>query len=358
MMKIFVPVLGAIAVTPVIWASEAAAPAATAALPCEVITTAPTNPTNPTPAPLTPPQNLRIIGGSGGGALDELESYESTGSGPWVDETEMAVAAPVQTANHGYYLTLASRSDCLQAYSLRDAAQLQTPNNGGFAHSNSRPLVVTYDPANDPDPRRQDAAKIVIGTSSNSLTNMVILPIPQYSGSLLVTWDAWFGKEFAAATSGIPTYKNFQLASNNAIWTEVRSRFSLASGSDIAEVDLRYYGTPGPGTTKVGDALAPMSGSFTIKPETWTRYWVLLNPVGQWTELSMWVADQNRGPVQLLDRRLVTPKGSGSRWDQFWLEYNTSTDTIKAGRPNLIGYARNVVMLQGVTNMSGLLQRP
>ncbi|HEY0872610.1 MAG TPA: hypothetical protein VGD94_03990 [Vicinamibacterales bacterium] len=357
MKKILVSFLGVAVVATVTNAYDAAPAAAPAALPCEVATTTPPPPTSPTPTPLTPPQNLRIIGGSGGG-LDELESDEPTGSGPWVDDRELAAAPIVQSGSHAYYLTLAGRSDCLRAYSLRDAAQLQTPNNGGFAHSNSRPLVVTYDPANDPDPRRQDAAKVVIGTSSNSLVNQVRVPIPQYSGALLVTWDAWFGKEFAQSTSGIPTYKNFQLASNGAIWTEVRSRFSLASGGDIAAVDLRYYGTPGPGTTKQGDALAPMTGSFVIKPETWTRYWVLIKPAGQWTEFSLWVADATRGPVQLLDRSLVTPKGSGARWDEFWLEYNTSTDTVKPGRPPLVGYARNIVMLHNVTNVGPLLQRP
>jgi len=123
-------------------------------------------------------------------------------------------------------------------------------------------------------------------------------------------------------------------------------------------VDLRYYGIPGPGFF-VGnlDALSPMVGSFQVAPETWTRYWVYLKPAGTYTELSLWVADPTHGPTQILDRALITPR-NGLPWDEFWLEYNTSNDIVKAGRPTLVSYVRNVVMLGGLTSVSTLLQRP
>jgi hypothetical protein len=123
-------------------------------------------------------------------------------------------------------------------------------------------------------------------------------------------------------------------------------------------VDLRYYGTPGPGFFSGNlDALSPMVGTFLTAPEKWTRYWVFLNPAGTWWELSLWAADTSRDPVQILDKALVQPK-SGTRWDQFWLEYNTSTDAIKPGRPNLVSYCRNVVMLQGLSDPTPLLIKP
>lgn len=273
---------------------------------------------------------------------------------------EGCVVVPPPTGNHGYFNSLvALTQNLLRAYSLRDPAQLTFPNQGGYAHSNTRPLVVTYDPTHDPDPRRQDAAKVTIGTSSNSLTNQIHLPIPPYSGALLVTWDAWFGKEFAYAVHGIQNYKNFQLASGGGIWTEVRSRFNAATSGNISLVDLRYYGIPGPGFF-VGnlDALSPTVGAFQVAPETWTRYWVFLNPTGgTYTELSLWVADPTHGPTQILDRALVT-KRNGLPWDQFWLEYNTSNDTVKPGRPELISYARNVVMLKGLSDPTPLLIKP
>ncbi len=268
---------------------------------------------------------------------------------------------PTGGSSHSYFNNLISRPDKLAAYSLRDPAQLQTRANGGYAQCNACPLDVTYTYPNDPDPRKQDAAKIVIGTSNlNSLRNQLQLPIPQYSGAFMVTWDAWWGSEFKYANSGIPTYKAWQLANAGSIWTEPRSLFSQGGSNGIAKVDMRYYGTPGPGTTKIGDALAPMLATYIIAPETWTRYWVYINPAGSWYELSYWMADENQAPVQILDKRLVTNKFNGARWDEFWVEFNTSTDAVKPGRGNLVAYVRNVAILHGLSfnTVTSLLQKP
>lgn len=348
MNKLFVFAIGALALTTTM-ASEAAP--AVAALPCEVVTT-PTTPSPAIPAP-SAPANLRIL--NGGGSDDDLDAQIS---GPYVAEAEpMALA---QTSPHAYYLMLASRSDCIRAYSLRDPLQLATPGQGGFAHGN-RALAVTYDPLNDLDPRKQDAAKVIVGTGSNSLTNQVRLPIPAYGSSLFVTWDAWFGKEFAYPVHGIQNYKTWQFASPaDQIWTEVRNRFSLAGPGQVGKVDVRYYGSSfGSGTFRgSADSIAPQSNPFDIAPETWTRYFVHIEalPSGFYA-FSLWMADANRGPVVLLDRREIKP-GSSGRWESFWIEFNTSTSTVTAGRPSLVAYVRNVVMLGGITNVASLLQRP
>lgn len=245
----------------------------------------------------------------------------------------------------------ANKLDCI---SLRSSSQLATKANGGYAYCNACPLDVTYDAA-------KDAAKAVVGTGSNSMRNQLRIPIKAYAGSLLLIWDAWYSPELADEFSGIPTYKHFQIASASAIWTEVRSRFSQATGGDIAKVDLRYYGASfGPGTTKgPDDTLAPVAGTFITKPQAWTRYFVFLNPAGTYTEVSLWAADENRDPVQLLDKRLIQPK-SGGRWNEWWLELNTSTDTVKAGRPPLVSYYRNLLMYQGLSDaeVSARLLRP
>jgi hypothetical protein len=122
---------------------------------------------------------------------------------------------------HAYFEELIARSDCMKAYSLRDNAQLTE-----FSNSRSRPQRVTYDPAKDSDPRRQDAAKLVLPAGRVSLGNTVRLPIGTSDGtSTLVTWDAWFGSEFRFANTGIGGYKTFQFASPaNRIWFEVRTR--------------------------------------------------------------------------------------------------------------------------------------
>ena len=279
----------------------------------------------------------------------------------------MAVGQEAPPASaHAYFDELRARPEVIGAYSLRDAAQLARRQDGGFSYVNKREPLVTYDPANDPDPRRQDAAKVHITPASNSLRNQVRIPIPPYKGPLLVTWDAWWGKEFRDA--GIPTYKAFQIASRNTLSLEIRSRFSLARGGDIAMVDLRYYGRPGPRTV-VGagrvagvnygrnQSLGPMRDGFAIAPESWTRYWVLLTPAGDWYECSFWIADEDRGPVQILDKRLVRPKDVQG-WNSFWVEMNTSSDGVRRGRPTLVAYVRNVVMLAGLTDAGPLLVRP
>lgn len=310
----------------------------------------------------TPDSNSSLGGTEAGVGLYDKTVVQPAQNGGTCDLTQ--VSRPVTRecippviqppAPSGDFDTLCQSAAKLACYSLRDDAQLAQ-----YVHSKARLRKVFYLYPNDPDPRRQDAAKITVDTSSNSLTNQIRLPIPAYTGSLLVQWDAWMGAEFKQSVSGIPTYKHFQLASGGNIWTEIRSRFSAATSGNVALVDLRYYGSPGPGFF-VGnmDALSPMAGSFHTAPEVWTRYWAYLKPAGTYTELSLWVADVNRDPVQILDRALVTPRPGYSRWDSFWLEYNTSTDTLKAGRPDLISYARNVVMLQGISDPRPLLIRP
>jgi hypothetical protein len=358
MMKPFLPAVCATILTTGTLAYEPAPTAAPAAFPCEVSATNPPPPTTSTPP--APPTNLRIIGGGG---LDDLESDDTTAHGPFVDETEPVVVATA----HDYYLMLAARADCIRAYSLRDPAQLDHPNNGGYAHSNSRPLVVSYDPNNDPDPRRQDGAKIVIDPSSNSLTNQVRLPIPTHAPqSLFVAWEVWFGKEWLFGIGGIPDYKTFQFGSPmHDIHMEVRNRFQL-SPNTAGLIDGRLYPelgySQGPNVT-FADTLKPRVADFHVKPETWTRYFAEFKAPAAgsiWYEYSLWVADATTGPVLIYDHLQVrpSPQSTTASWEGFWLEFNTSTLAVKPGRPSLVAYARNVVMLKGVSNVGSLLVRP
>ena len=366
MNKLAFPLLGAVLTAGTI--AMDAAPVQTTLLPCEVAITSP-SPTPPPTSPTSPtaPKNLRILTGTGGGGLDLFDDLLEPTSGPFVDETEAYEPAMVQSGPHDYYNMMASRSDCWRAYSLRDPKQLDIPNNGGYAHSNSRPLVVTYDPANDPDPRRQDAAKIVIGTGSNSLTNQIRVPIPKHApDSLFVTWDAWFGAEFKVGTSGIPDYKTFQFGSPfHDIHMVIRNRFGMSTNT-AGLIDGRLYPeggySQGPNVT-FADTLTPRVGTFHVQPEKWTRYWAYFKAPASgsiWYEYSLWAADATTGPVLIYDRMQVrpSPQSTSASWEAFWLEYNTSTATVKAGRPPLVAYARNIVVLKGVTNPTSLLIRP
>lgn len=83
------------------------------------------------------------------------------------------MGAPPPVGDHGYFDALLARPDFWKGYSLRPRPgepiaspyyehQLKHPKDGGYAHSGSAPLWVTYAPSTDTDPDRQDAAKIVI----------------------------------------------------------------------------------------------------------------------------------------------------------------------------------------------------
>lgn len=319
-------------------------------------------------------------------ALNPAPSAQKAATGCTLAASNAEQKASVPT--HTYFESLAARPDCMAAYSLRDNAELARFTHGPKALGQR----VTYDPANDSDPRRQDAAKVVVPAGEPSLRATVRLPVGTADGTTtLVTWDAWFGSEFRFEESGIGNYKNFQFTSPKRIWFEVKTRFSAAappdsrraararraskgeaadkqgtapppkpsapgtSGErpDIGVVDARAYLTVGPNVTNKG-SLSSKAATFTIRAETWTRYWVLIEQrANDWDLVSMWVADENQGPAHLIDRRQLNVNGSV---DEFWLQYNTSSGRRDVGER--IGYARNVVMLRNVMDVPVLLQRP
>ncbi len=271
------------------------------------------------------------------------------------------------SGQHDYFQTLARRSDHLVSYSLRDPAQLAPRARGGFAQSADRTLGVTYDPASDRYPRKQDAAKVLIESDANNLRNQVRLPLQHGAEGFLLTWDAWWGEEFRFDRTGIRNYKAFQLESGGGIWTEVRARFQGAHRfrGAVALVDVRAYGgSAARRRSRVGDvnygggSVGGQLATFAIAPNTWTRYWVQITPraASEWWDLSMWMADEARGPVQLFKQEAIKPKGKG--WDRLWLEYNTSTNGVKPGRGELVSYVRNVVVLKPLGDVSTILQRP
>lgn len=303
------------------------------------------------------PQSLRII-------PVDLDDYWSGGSGPYADSN--AVESSTDVGPHAYFDMLSARPDCLVAYSLRSMDQLLT-----YMDATHRFHDVTYDPTNDPDPRRQDAAKIVVPANVVSLPNNVRVPIPPVGNdSLFVTWEAWMGAEFSYAETNIGNYKHYQFASGSSghgrIWTEIKSDFSGRNNTPpegLADVEVRLYGQPedgmiGPNVTNRHPA-SPRVGRFAVQPEKWTRYWVLFNPVGEWHEFSLWVADTGREPVLINDRLQIKPQLSAGRWTSFWLEFNSSHSLSDGQKiPARTAYVRNVAMLRGVTNVSSLLQRP
>lgn len=266
---------------------------------------------------------------------------------------------------HAYFDALAARSDVLVTYSLRDPRQLRPRSEGGYAQSSKRALGVSFAPAQDSYPRKQDAAKITIPPTTNSLPNQVRLPFDHGTRGFLITWDAWWGEEFAVARTGIDSYKAFQLESGGRIWTEIRARFGRAKSfpDAVALADIRPYGAAARKGSRLGKvrygtgSLGGLREHFAIAPSQWTRYWVLIVPREDgWWALSFWMADERRDATLLYDGEAIRPKGPG--WDRFWLEFNTSTKGVARDRGELVAYVRNVVVLKAPGDVRSLLQRP
>jgi hypothetical protein len=321
------------------------------------------------------PRNLRIIQRSG------LEEYDFP-SGPNIGESSSASSAgdalQQSAGTHDYYMELASRPDCVAAYSLRDRSQIEKYRRG-----KTRPTGVDYFWPNDPDPRRQDAAKVTIHDMKDSLATQLWLPLNHAPRTpLLATFDAWYGKEFDFNYAGIGNYKAWNFCSvGSTIWTEVRSRFQLGNNdpSVVAYTDIRQYRASqshGPNTLPSGgkhggrnyggNAIGPISHEFGMAPERWTRFWLLLVPDGEWYRLSLWAADTEREAVQVYDGLQVRPGlktkdgiiGSmDGTWDIFRVEYNTSQTAAWKGRGEMTAYFRNMVVLRA-SSVQGLLQRP
>jgi hypothetical protein len=267
------------------------------------------------------------------------------------------------TGDHGYFDGLRALPNVIRALSLRDQAQLLQYKAGSSA------AAVNYIWPNDSHPQAQDAAKAVIPATTNNLQNQVWIPIG-HGGTqgFFITWDVYWTDDFLPANTGLTSYKAFQHRSDSAIWTEVRSRFSLAPAGQIAKVDVRPYTSGGlkqpgytfEGTTYGSDTLAPMVGQFAIAPHVWTRYWTRFQPRldgSGWWDFSLWMADENREPVQVYADAWVKPNTTGT-WNRWEIELNTSTSTVPAGRGELALYVRNLVMLADVLDPTPLLVKP
>ncbi len=343
--------------------------------------------------------------------------------------SQSAVSA-AESDPHAYFDALTARNDHWKSFSLRTPEQVQE-----YKAANSLPASVTYDPANDPHPRRQDAAKVevptwllsgtlalpvaegdftvtleqagpafvknsqllvdneimnITGKTGNVLTvtrgffgrpiashqagapvslgnlslpNQVWLPLNTEDGHVyLATWDAWYSEDLASELSGLKNWKTFQFdapkreGGGAGIWFEVRTRFDLAEGpNELAWVDARTYGTFGPNVT-ANQPLSPAAGTFSVRPNTWVRYWVMIEQrASDWDLMSLWVADENTGPVQIIDKRELE---AFTGITQFRLEYNTSTYSLPSDRGSLVGYFRNFAVLRDVGDPTPLFVRP
>jgi hypothetical protein len=224
----------------------------------------------------------------------------------------------------------------------------------------------------------------------NSLPNGLRLPIQTENGHRYAfIWDVYYTDSYL--NTGLTNHKAFQLSSKSESeqWLEIQTRFDGGSSSagrhpdwnpaqHVAGVEIRgynYVGGPATYAESTGDQfgpnvtgkepITPKVGAFNIAPNRWTRFVVTVDQqANDYDVMSFWVMDEVQAPVQIYKDLLVSVRGStlGERILTFWVEFNTSTGPLQAGRltnlRDLVAYMRNFAALRGVTDVAPLLQRP
>jgi hypothetical protein len=137
---------------------------------------------------------------------------------------------------HAYFDALVRRPEHVCNWSLRSQAELNSLAADPVATN------FTYNPASDTYPDRQDAAKFVLmpggGSSVPSKQQLRMKIPPLTSGSVLLSWDWYWGREFRDNRGAVNHYKMFQVQVGGHAWWTLMSghgvgvRLRRAAGRD------------------------------------------------------------------------------------------------------------------------------
>jgi hypothetical protein len=277
---------------------------------------------------------------------------------------------------HAYFNRTRLLPACVHAYSLREPEQLTS-----FRHGTSS-QVMTYSPDKDTYRNRQDAAKVVISYPypTDASSGQIRLPVDLDTGDIWLVWDAWWGEEYELQPQpfrapdgknrpGLTMHKSFHIQSplsGSESFLGIRTHFTHATAPNVGAVDVEPHGGLGPNASRNGpatvartasDRLEPQIGSFIVAGRTWTRYIVHLDirpGKKEWDLFSMWVADENRDPVQLHDKVQVM---SAKHISKLRLAFNASQQ-ISANSQPLVAYLRNALVLHNLRVPQILFERP
>ncbi len=264
-------------------------------------------------------------------------------------ETSNAQGQP----DSSYFDALSSMPNVVHAKSYRTQASIDSDRN--TSGSNFVQSAILYD-------RSMNGARFLFPANR---ANPASALKPEYdgagivdSGNLFFTWESRWDPRWANENNrqGMRTHKTFQLgilaSRSDQRRIEIRTGYS-SSLNEIGRIDFRRYQWEAPGNQQ---PLPNQVGNFVIAPDTWTRYFAFVDFDAR--QLSVWVADATRAPVQLLDRFQFTTMDPGgiltSGLDSFWFQYNSSQSRIG---PELYTWARNLVVLRDVSNASQLVQQ-
>lgn len=340
---------------------------------------------------LPAPRNLRILGDEPPAPAPPPCALPATGGGP-----------------HAYFDSLVRRSEHLCNWSLRSQAQLDAMT------ADKRSTFFTYDPRNDSYPSAQDAAKFFRPPAENGGASIpgkqrLFMFLPRLdTGSIILTWDWYWGPEFRYNHGTVWHWKAFHLMiAGHPWWTLMHNldpSFSSPDPNEVAKVTdeigggLRANGivttervTPsGPGTPPQRPTYREAYAQYHSR---WTRYWIEIrlaqspsaftdwsdaylggaplggnaqDAQGRWHMVSLWSADENRDVQRLLYRVPVNWVGAAQQRDPYISRFEFQMNSSKRGLTGpLIGYARNVVLLHNYKLASAnpeadtfLFQRP
>jgi alpha-tubulin suppressor-like RCC1 family protein len=303
----------------------------------------------------------------------------------------------VYAAPNDYYDMLRARPQYLKSWSLRDQTQL---NN---LVDSSPSTCFTYNPLGDNYLLKQDGAKLIkppradfasypslatygtVGDESIPGKQRLIFPLGISSGSMLLTWDFFWGKEFKTNTGTVDAWKTFRMFAGSGTGG-TQNYWSLHdvmgySGRAIDELsrhheNLHNTNLYAPGNLDLdpyqptGLGAVPKS-TFLTNVGVWTRYWIEIRlnvpgseftewsqtymggtPLtGTWDMCSLWIADEGRTPVRVIYR--VPVNRADLMLSQFRIQFDTSSNNINPGTGltgPVIGYARNVTILRDLLN--------
>lgn len=308
---------------------------------------------------------------------------------------------------YDFYTQVGAESDIVFKHDLRDNAFLVANKHG------SNPAEVTYLPASDSDPRKQDAAKIVMCATCTSLKSQLRISIPaHHPQNRYLSYDIFWTDDFLYSKTAIDRFKGvLQIAGpKDAMHWPIHAYFKLANEKPwnfpqhsqygpfvntpfvnpaMGMLSLYDYGTTRGGVNSRlpynvpdtsanrrnygGEALGPRDTSvisggaeFGVRPNVWTRYTAFFErdpahdkpsytPPLHAYKFSLWLSDEDRPAVRLYDQLVIyKPQNSAGGWVQLWLEMNASAqpwmiDKINAGRGPLVAYTRSWLVGNGTT---------
>ena len=211
--------------------------------------------------------------------------------------------------------------------------------------------------------------------NGNSLNDQVRVPVGTQNGhSYLIVWDAyWTDSYLGASMRPQSRHKTFQLASRG-IWIEPGTNYTGTGSTLTGEAKVPgfdgtkhvaaylFRGYGGAAAGYLGEHGNPAIGQFIIWPNRWTRTWVLItqNDGVLPDTMSSWAADAVQGVVQMHKDVLVKVRlnkaGTARTIEEFYLEYNTSTDELAPSRAkderDFVSYVRNIAVLRDVPAMT------